>query len=275
VRAVEWISDILIESRNNHLQYALARKLNADLGVLEFLKCYSYLLVMWRSLARKLVSFIPTGTRVRIFSGPLSGSYWYAGAAAGDGKGLSTCFNLCEPQQLELAANLSRKAETCFDIGANVGLYSILFARNSKRVYSFEPLPRNVSWLERTLAANGLQNVTLVPAAVSDEVGMQQFRQGANCAIGSIAENGTILILSVTLDAIVQKTGHSPDLLKIDVEGHELKVLKGGANTLRRRKPHILLSTHGAEVEKECLDYLKELGYTQFEPLGAAEFSIS
>jgi FkbM family methyltransferase len=218
---------------------------------------------------------VPAGTRVPILRGPLTGSTWYAGAAAGEGKGLSPCFNLCETEQLKLAAELSRGAGVCFDIGANVGLYSLLFARNARRVFSFEPVPRNLAWLQRTIAANKLMNVTIIPAAVSSKLEIASFQQGNNCAMGKLSDIGDMPALCVSVDDIVEKLGAIPDLVKIDVEGGELAVLRGAEQTLRRRAPKILLSTHGPTLKAACLEYLGSLGYLRVEPLDSPQYETA
>ncbi|MEM6517798.1 MAG: FkbM family methyltransferase [Cyanobacteria bacterium P01_C01_bin.70] len=49
--------------------------------------------------------------------------------------------------------------------------------------------------------------------------------------------------------------------MKIDVEGGELAVLKGGENTIRQYKPTILLSTHGETIKNECVNFLETVAY--------------
>jgi FkbM family methyltransferase len=218
-----------------------------------------------RRLLRTFASAIPEGWPIPIVAGPLRGAIWYSGAAAGDGKGLSVCLNLCEPQQLHTALELSKGA-ICFDVGANVGLYSLLFSRVAESVYAFEPLPRNLFWLYRTMARNRATNVTIIPAAVSSDVGIVSFQEGDNCAAGKIAAGG-VPVPCVSIDSIASKVG-VPDVMKIDVEGAELSVLQG-ASTVLTHHPTILLSTHGEAVKDECLDYLSTFGYGS-APLDAA-----
>lgn len=230
---------------------------------------------MIRSLFRAIARAVPTGTKVLILRGPLAGSSWYSGAAAGEGKGLATCFNLSEPQQLKRADELSKGANICFDIGANVGLYSVLFAKNAMRVFAFEPVPRNLAWLQRVIGANRLTNVTIIPAAVSSRLEIASFHQGQNCAIGKLSDTGDMPVLCVSVDAIVDKIGAVPDLLKIDVEGAELTVLHGAERTLKKHAPKILLSTHGPAMKIACLEYLRSLGYRRIESVDSLQYDIS
>lgn len=63
------------------------------------------------------------------------------GAAAGEFKGLSVIANLSEPNQVAHVLRILNNRSICFDIGANVGFYTLLFAKYAKEVFAFEPLP--------------------------------------------------------------------------------------------------------------------------------------
>ena len=66
----------------------------------------------------------------------------------------------------------------------------------------------------------------------------------------------------MTVEAIGQQLRISPDVIKIEVKGAELSVLKGAQTTLREARPRIFLSTHSEALRHACLEYLKEFGYT-------------
>ena len=76
-----------------------------------------------------LTKSIPNRMRFIILRVSLRGFIWIAGATSGKAKGLSVILNLCESKQIENAKELSLKNSICFDIGADVGLYTFLFAR--------------------------------------------------------------------------------------------------------------------------------------------------
>lgn len=235
------------------------------------------------ALKRVLAACIPDGTALPILSGPLRGRRWLAGAAPGPAKGLSTLFNRCEPGQLREALRLARLSPDgiCFDIGAHSGLYSLLFARASRLVYAFEPFPRNLAYLARTLAANGLGNVHIVPWAVGGETRLDGFLPGDHSSEGKVDAAGTMPVFTVTCDAFAERYGAVPSLLKIDVEGTEAEVLRGADGILRKGRPAILLSTHGDGPKNECLGLLRSMGYRNVLPLDAAreedarEFSVT
>lgn len=227
------------------------------------------------SAARLAAKALPDGTALPILRGPARGGTWYAGAAPGPSKGLSVLWNLSEPGQLGAAAALAEGAECCFDIGAHAGLYSLVFARKARRVCAFEPWPRNIAWLHRTLERNRVRNVTIVPWAISLETGELSFREGPHNSMGRIDETGTFPVFAVSLRDFIARRGHRPDVLKIDTEGAETDVLRGGLDYLRERRPALLLSVHGAQRRAECLTLARELGYTRIAPLNARNLELA
>jgi len=214
-----------------------------------------------RSLPALIVSVIPTGLPLPIVAGPLRGMKWIAGAAAGQGKGLSVVVGRSEARQLRVARSIVSRSDTAFDVGANVGVYTLLFARYSKRVFAFEPLPRNVRYLHRALQLNRVSNATIVPWALSDGVGLTSLREGSNAALGTLDPSGGQPCVTTSCDAFVSTYGVIPDVMKVDVEGAELSVLQGAVDTLNRARPAILLSTHGERARSACLAFLQELAY--------------
>lgn len=212
-------------------------------------------------------SLLPDGLPLPIMRGPARGCRWLVGAAPGPSKGLSVLWNRSEPAQLRAAHRLSQGAKCCFDLGAHAGLYSLIFARQARRVCAFEPLPRNISWLTRTFAWNRASNVMILPWAVSATTGMQGFEEGAHSSMGKLEERGTVPVFAVSLADFIAHYGLRPGVMKIDVEGAEGDVLRGGFDFLRERKPALLLSVHGPDRRRECLTLLRELGYGKIEPL--------
>lgn len=228
-------------------------------------------------VTRLLASLIPIGTPLLVMRGPLAGAWWITGAASGPGKGLSVVLGRSERAQMRLAAELASGAKVCFDIGANVGMYTLLFARQSPKVVAFEPLPRNVGYLDRVVRLNHLNNVLIVPWAVTERSGVGRFALAGDSSLGHLAGNGEQPAALTSCDEFVERFGLTPDLIKIDVEGEEAAVLRGARQTLTRR-PAILLSTHGAAARAESLAYLRAAGYERIEPIDspnedqAAEF---
>jgi len=207
----------------------------------------------------------------------MRGCLWITGAAAGANKGLSVLANKSEPEQLAIAQERAQANEDgiCFDIGANVGFYSLLFSLNCKHVFAFEPFPRNLSYLERMCRINGLDNVTVLPFAVSDHVGFSSFQAGANCALGKLDRSGGQPVATISCDEFARLYGVTPSIMKIDVEGGEFDLLRGARELLSDAKPDILLSTHGDKLRQDCLALLKGHGYSHIVPLTDSEIDQS
>lgn len=212
-----------------------------------------------------LAKLIPNNIIVPILVGPLRGSKIITGAPAGEGKGLSLVLNLSEPKKLQMIGELVSPNDIIFDIGANVGIYSLIFSKFCKKVYAFEPVPRNIYFLQRILNLNDIKNVNIIKKAVSDKNGMVPFRKGKSYATGSINEEGHTIVPSITLDSFCQSQKIEPNFLKIDVEGAELFVLKGAKKTLSEYKPIILMEIHGVNLKNKSFKLLKSFGYNYFK----------
>ncbi|MFX1522631.1 MAG: FkbM family methyltransferase [Promethearchaeota archaeon] len=210
---------------------------------------------------------IPTGTPLIILRGPLRGYKLIMGAPAGSGKGLSIIINRSEPKRMRLAKDLALPNFICFDIGANVGIYSLLFATKSKFVYAFEPLPRNLKYLCKTINLNKVENIKIIPYAVTNKVGISWFQEGENVAEGKLGPNGALRVKTISLDNFIKNKGVEPNLLKIDVEGAEISVLEGAKNYMIQKKPILLIETHGDTLKKKVFKFLNEIGYKKVIPI--------
>lgn len=231
-----------------------------------------------RSSARFLFGKILPRLAYPVIRGPLRGARFVLGTLAGEGGGASVYFGMIEIEQTAAFIDQLRAGQVLFDIGANVGYYTILGARlvgPQGKVVAVEPVIRNLAYLHRHIVLNKANNVSIVSAACSDAVSLATFSLGQNYAMGYLenshgertaTQKELLLVPAVTVDAIVQQLGISPDVIKVDVEGAELLVLTGAQTTLRKTKPRIFLSTHSEALRYACLEYLKELGYT-FEVL--------
>jgi FkbM family methyltransferase len=145
------------------------------------------------------------------------------------------------------------------DIGANLGLYSIRQAGRvgpGGRVYAFEPNPNVASRLERNLLLNRVYNVTVIPKAVYSITGNVSFALNprSSCAGMVVETTGSPRSHvqereAVTLDDFVQSASiNHIDLLKIDVEGGELEVLRGAKVALARTR-NVVLEYHSPDLK--------------------------
>lgn len=131
---------------------------------------------------------------------------------------------------------------TAVDIGANVGIWTVLLAqhKNVKKVIAFEPSKENLSFLRSNLELNGIQDkVEVVESAVSDTDGEVRFDDVGSGATKRISQTGSIVVSSVSLDTYLRNT--SVDLIKIDVEGYEPSVLNGCWKTIESSLPTLFI----------------------------------
>jgi len=160
------------------------------------------------------------------------------------------------------------------DVGAHMGTYSINLAPHCKHVYSFEPQQFTYYQLCGNVALNGLFNVTCYNNAVSDEVCTKELNIISHDGGGSTLEVDTI---GVRNEKIIKKQSvetvriddynfSDVSFIKIDVEGHELEVIKGAINTIEKYNPVLLFECWNCDwyVDKKDLtiNFVKSLGYS-------------
>jgi FkbM family methyltransferase len=132
--------------------------------------------------------------------------------------------------------------DTALDVGANVGAYALLFAQwvtPTGRVLAFEPAPDTFDALRRHAALNGVDGVLDARrVALSDGAGTASFAadgiSGANRLRGAGEGGGGMAVETASLDELCAAENLSPRLVKVDVEGAELAVLRGARETIRR-----------------------------------------
>lgn len=174
-----------------------------------------------------------------------------------------------------------------FDVGANIGEISLCAARRvgkAGKVYSFEPMPALYETLKRNLSRNGMMHVQPVCMGLSDKEGsVPIYRADTHFSDGTLHEGlGTLYPMNnrtspageikiTTLDAFCEERRVDKlDCIKIDVEGAEFDVLKGGEKTLSKYKPHLIVelqeqtASASGRSPKDILEYLETLGYSFF-----------
>jgi len=177
-------------------------------------------------------------------------------------------------------ASLPLNGGVCVDIGANLGLHTVLLSNlvgSGGRVFAFEPEARNFELLEYNLRRNGLANVAASRCALGSAEGVCQLNLSpdnfGDHKIGGQSRGPAQEVRITTLDTALQ---HVPDgsvrLIKIDVQGYELEVLRGMKGTLERNADVILLleisPTHLAEVgtsATELVSAIRALGFYGWE----------
>jgi FkbM family methyltransferase len=185
---------------------------------------------------------------------------------------------LLHPPRAHPAALASlRPGNVAVDIGASLGEWTLPLARAVGpvgRVLAVEPLPHSAAALEATLAANSLRQVRVVGCAVGEQDGSAALAvpvvTSAHSDTGTTrvgvagAGHETVNVSLRTLDSLAAEFGlDRVDLIKIDVEGHECRVLDGAASILERFRPTLVIETgHEADGERPAIrDRLCSLGY--------------
>jgi FkbM family methyltransferase len=184
---------------------------------------------------------------------------------------------------LVVADHFATSGATVIDVGASWGLFTYHLARRvgkSGQVYSFEPHPDNALMLRKLAKARPY--VHFSPVAVSDEAGRAELlvpRQQdrlvtaqaslAHGFDGQGVDVEEIEVPTVRLDDEVGPAVHV-DFVKIDVEGHEMSVLRGGSSMFQRSRPSILI-----EIEQRHLSVPIEDVFQQVEELGYHLFCVT
>jgi FkbM family methyltransferase len=166
-----------------------------------------------------------------------------------------------ESAEKELVSRI--KPEVAIDVGAHLGSFTLLLAKYARFVVAVEPDPRAVGMLASNISANRLSNVIVFPYACSSsdgrELNLKLGRGGRSSRVQS--SSGDVTVKTITVDTMVEALGlEEVSFLKVDVEGHELEVLRGAQNTLRKYRP-ILLVELWPENARDVEELLQKLGY--------------
>lgn len=158
-----------------------------------------------------------------------------------------------------LELSLAIENPVLFDIGACFGTYSFITLFNPDlKVEAFEPYPKMVEYMKDIISLNNIPNITVNAFGLSDKERKCDMQFGSEFHRSEIKLNvGTTYIQPDKEGDIVFKTLDSlnvgrMDLLKMDVEGHEMEVLKGAAETLKRCKPvFIQIEIHNRKRDRK------------------------
>jgi FkbM family methyltransferase len=164
-----------------------------------------------------------------------------------------------------------RPGMTFYDIGANIGFFSLLASRlvgQTGHVTSFEADPEIAARLREHIARNNFSQVTVVEKAVWSEHQTVAFLRtdpgvspdrGLGHVVGA-ASAGTIEVEGVSLDDYTAASP-APDFIKCDVEGAELEVFRGARRLLKEKRPGILCEMHSEENRRILVEDFSALGY--------------
>ncbi|MDR3653778.1 MAG: FkbM family methyltransferase [Paludibacter sp.] len=185
-----------------------------------------------------------------------------------------------EEVEISFIKKFLKRGDIFFDIGANIGLFSLhaspILGANG-HIYSFEPTPETFTRLTRNIELNSFSNVTLENKGLSNKNEFLQFHVATNgfdawnsfAIINELGNSDTIKVEVTTLDNYIDTQNISNiNLIKLDVEGWELNVLKGAVSLLSSSNSPVLLveftETNAFAAGYYCgelFDYVKSFGY--------------
>ena len=183
-----------------------------------------------------------------------------------------------EPFETDIVKKEVKKGDIVLDLGANVGYYTLLFAKlvgKNGKVFAFEPDPTNFSTLKKNVEINGYKNVVLVQKAVSNKTGdihLYLSSSVSNTIYNRHDGSKSIEIESVRLDDYFKNVDFKIDFIKMDIEGAEGGAVQGMMNLLKRNK-NIKLVTEFLPMRlqdfgvgpKQYLDLLMGAGFKLYE----------
>lgn len=184
-----------------------------------------------------------------------------------------------ETPHFEWIKNQLAPGDVFFDVGANIGLFAACYAHNMPEIeaYAFEPGKRIFEDLSSVVEANELGNkVTLVNKGVGANAAKMIFeeidastvaREASHLREGGDGVDGGYEIDVVSIDEFCEEHGCVPNVLKIDVEGHEFEVLKGAKKVLSEFKPKLCIELHGKYTSGSGYEEIKALlsSYADYE----------
>jgi len=165
--------------------------------------------------------------------------------------------------------------ELFVDIGAHIGCWSLKLADKYKKVVAFEPHIKAFEVFKENIQMNELKNIDLHNCALSNEIGRKIL------TIYSHASHSTLEEKHPMTGHVSEKFGATkvdvdkldtfqltPSLIKVDVEGHEVQVIEGALETIKRAKPDLVIELHNPENENKIREMLPEV---KFETINAGE----
>jgi FkbM family methyltransferase len=184
-----------------------------------------------------------------------------------------------EPAQERVFLELVQPHSLVFDVGANMGLFSLLSASKGADVVSFEPSRLLAARFDQNVALNGFPTILLVEEAVSNSQGAISFYEtrAGNCGVGRVFPFGhnenaaaSYSVPTNTVDSYVARLG-MPALIKMDIEGAEWLALQGASETFKRPDaPDLLVEFHPQEIQflggslDSCLGLLDSYGLRRY-----------
>lgn len=175
-------------------------------------------------------------------------------------------------QEIHFVRRLLTPGNAVIDIGANYGVYALTSAAlvgSSGHVWAFEPASTTADYLQDSVRTNQFDNVTVIRAALSNEPGEAHLSTHDNAELNTLngeqGDKGETVALT-TLDLCLDRfAGRDIAFLKLDAEGEEANVIRGGAHFFASQSPLVMFEIkHKAAVNINLVDIFEELGYESY-----------
>jgi FkbM family methyltransferase len=180
-------------------------------------------------------------------------------------------YGLMEMEEMAFVLHYLNSSDTFYDIGANVGSYSILAGLHKEcKTYAFEPHPKTFGYLKRNISlGNNSDNVILLNIGLGSKKGVVNFTSDQDTA-NHVATQQDTNVIEVDISVLDDLNIHPPSIIKLDVEGFELEVLRGATSTLNNDElKAIIIELNGSGVrfgykDDEIDNLLRSFGFEPF-----------
>jgi len=176
--------------------------------------------------------------------------------------------------EIKFVRHLLHPGQKAIDIGANYGLFTLSMARAigaAGRIWSFEPASSTAAFLAESICINGFSQITLDQRALSDRAGTAQLSLNENSEFnelvrGSDATGASETVPLTTLDTAMQEHGwRDIDFVKIDAEGEEAAIIRGGRDFFQFLSPLVQYEVKaGNHVHLELARSFQDIGYASY-----------
>jgi FkbM family methyltransferase len=177
--------------------------------------------------------------------------------------------------EIKFLRHLLQSGQRVIDVGANYGVYTLSMAKlvgSTGRVWAFEPASMTAGLLSSSIAANDFDQVILEQKALSNMSGTAQLSLNDNSELNSLVRDSesiddeTETVSLVTLDECLEENDWQDiEFLKLDAEGEEANILRGGARFFATQSPLVQYEIRaGTELHLELVQAFVELGYSSY-----------
>ena len=199
-------------------------------------------------------------------------------------KGLSRTlflFGRREIDHYKMLQEILKPGMQILDIGANIGYYAVMESKvigTSGKITAIEPILQNIQMLRRNIELNGIENIDVVHGAVSESTGTGQMYVSSHSNLHTFHKDGSaaaylestpVDVPTFTLRDAAVRSGTRAELIRMDVEGHEVEILGQLIDLIRENvmTPQVIFETHLSRYTPEndfapVLSDLFSLGYT-------------